>query len=409
MVAGHDHVARVRARRRRDRRLEHYRTVADVKAGNGLAGRPARVPDHPGGHGAAHRLLPDPLRSRRRRRPAATARSRTRCFQEIDVAHRPRDVPVDLRRPRRAERLLLDALGGSSASGRSTSSTSTRSTSTATARCSSRAATPGPPTTSTRARGQILWTLGGKHSSFTEGRGARDRLPARRPPDRPATRFSCSTTARSPQRAPPVARRRARRSTRQTTRVSRARAVPSPGRRCSPTARETCRRSANGDWFVGWGQEPRLLGVQRRAARSCSTPACRRAISPIAHSPSTLERDARAERARRSRCAAAQAGDRLRELERGDRRRALAACSSRTPRERRCVALRTAARSGFETAIALGASRSGGIVEVRALDARGRVLGASAAHGACRRARTRAAASACCRARRRTRLSRGAA
>ena len=111
-----------------------------------------------------------------------------------------------------------------------------------------------------------------------------------------------------------------------------------PGHRCSPTARVTCRRCPNGDWFVGWGAQPDFSRVQRRAARCCSTRACPPATSPTARcaSPGT---GTPAERAgARGRAAPRRPRGRLRELERRDRRWRAGSCSrapSRPARARR--------------------------------------------------------------------------
>ena len=91
--------------RRRDRRqrLHGHRPRA---RGQRPPGRPARVPADAAGHGADHLLLPDPLQPLLGRRLAPTAAVTDGVFQEIDVQDGPRDVRMDQPRPRGAGRVL---------------------------------------------------------------------------------------------------------------------------------------------------------------------------------------------------------------------------------------------------------------------------------------------------------------
>ena len=62
-----------------------YTDIAHVRAGNGHAGGPARVPADPAGHRPDHRLRPDPVQPLVGRRPELRRRSTDSVFQEIDV------------------------------------------------------------------------------------------------------------------------------------------------------------------------------------------------------------------------------------------------------------------------------------------------------------------------------------
>ena len=95
-----------------------YRRVATVRAGNGYAGRPARDPPHPGGHGVDRRVRSDPHEPvrrarRRRRRPhrlgragdrrqdrardVGVARARAHSDRRIEQPGVARQLPVGLR------------------------------------------------------------------------------------------------------------------------------------------------------------------------------------------------------------------------------------------------------------------------------------------------------------------------
>ena len=135
---------------------------------------------------------------------------------------------------------------------------------------------------------------------------------------------------------------------------------------------------ANGDWFVGWGQVPDFseFSADRAAAVRRALPArttqsyrtFRFAWTGTPGPPAGVRRPGRAQRR----------GDRLRELERRHARGRLEGARGRE-RRRRLQPVAQAARSGFETAIALPAGTAGPYVTVQALDAAGSVLGTSVA------------------------------
>ena len=171
-----------------------------------------------------------------------------------------------------------------------------------------------------------------------------------------------------------------------------ARASSPTRRRWSSKARATCRRCANGDWFVGWGQEPYFseLSAERAAAVRRALPAARRSptaasASPGPAPPRIRRRSLRARRRRR--------GDRLRELERRHAGGVLAAARGRDSRAALQHRSRTVAaqrlRDGDRAA---RRARSGLTWTVQALDAAGSVLGTSAARRRRRSAVARGAA-----------------
>ena len=104
------------------------------------------------------------------------------------------------------------------------------------------------------ATGQIDWQLGGKHSSFKGAASTRTawQHDPRELPDGVDQHLRQRLLA---DRAPAVARDRALAEPADRDRHARqpAHAHARPGRR---RARATRRLLANGDWFIGWGQEP---------------------------------------------------------------------------------------------------------------------------------------------------------
>ena len=180
-----------------------YQADRDRARGQRLPARPARIPDHPAGHGADHRLRRDRLR------PLASRRARRRRRRRhADAGTRPEDrassatsgtasttcrwaTPMPRRRPGSRKEpfdffhvnsidlqhdgdLLIDARN-------------------------TWAAYDIDPHT-----GQVRWRLGGKHSSFTLGPGTRTAYQhdARRQPNGNITFFDNGAT---PTRAPAVA------------------------------------------------------------------------------------------------------------------------------------------------------------------------------------------------------------
>ena len=118
-----------------------------------------------------------------------------------------------------------------------------------------------------------------------------------------------------------------------------------------------------------------LLGVQRRAASCCSTPTSRRTRSPTGPSaspgpapPPIAPAFAVRARRHRRRGPSTRAGT-------APRRWPPGGCSAGGDARDRCSRSLTAARSGFETAIALPAGTIGPYVTVQALDASGAVIG----------------------------------
>ena len=133
---------------------------------------------------------------------------------------------------------------------------------------------------------------------------------------------------------------------------------------------------ANGDWFVGWGQEPyfsefspegQLLFDAHFPAHEESYRDFRFAVDGHACAPSGVRVPARRAAARGP---STRAGTARRSWPRGGCWRAPA----REPADDRA-----GSRSGFETAIAIPENTVGPDVEVQALGAAGQVLGSSAA------------------------------
>ena len=173
-----------------------YREIARVQAGNGYQGRPARVPHHPAGHGAAHGLQPGALRTsptlggpedgqgdggyspggghRDRRGPLRVAQPGSRrrrgvlhqaCLTDpisLDYFH-INSIDVD-----HDDNLLLSA--------RNTSAVYKIE----------------------RESGEVLWRLGGKKSDFEMGEGTRDAPTSTTPAARRTAPSPSSTTAPDP-------------------------------------------------------------------------------------------------------------------------------------------------------------------------------------------------------------------
>ena len=143
VLAGQGALARIRPGRGLRPQLQLPARSRRVRAGNGLAGRPPRLPDRPARRRLRHRVQPDPLQPRS---VAGSAERRDPRRGDRGDRHqdRPRALGVAQPRPRRDQR------GGDlrRPTRRGTGSTSTRSTSSRTATSSSRRATPGPATRS---------------------------------------------------------------------------------------------------------------------------------------------------------------------------------------------------------------------------------------------------------------------
>ena len=371
LVAGHVTIARLRPRRRRVVAGKNYRTIAEVKAGNGLPGRPARVPDHARGHGADHRLRPDPLRPRRPTAGARTARSPTRCSRRS--TSRPDSSMFEWTSLDhvRAERVLLARRRGSTQwpfdffhlnsinlDPDGTLLVSSRNT------WAADDIDPGDRPGALDARRQAL--------ELRRRPRRADRLPARCPPGRPRHSTRCSTTA--PRRRSTRSRVASCSTSIPAPTASRVRSqFLHPGHRLLADSQGDMQALPDGDWFVGWGAQPDFseFSATRRAAVR-RQPALRLRVLPCAALP--LECDPGDPAGARRQRHAGRPRRRLRELERGDRAwrggsswreaRGAAWCAS----ERRARAPASRPRSRSDRAAA------GAFVEVRALGASGAVL-----------------------------------
>ena len=137
-----------------------------------------------------------------------------------------------------------------------TSFTSTRSTSTATATCSSPRAARTPSTSST-ARGAIVWRLGGKHSDFEMGAGSNFawQHDARRQPDGTLTVFDNGATPAVEQ----LSRGLILDVDEQAMTATLVRQYTHP--RILAGSQGSVQLLANGNVFVGWGEAPRVIRV----------------------------------------------------------------------------------------------------------------------------------------------------
>ncbi|HEY1833108.1 MAG TPA: arylsulfotransferase family protein [Solirubrobacteraceae bacterium] len=215
--------------------------------------------------------------------------------------------------------------------------------------------------------GKVLWQLGGKHGSFKLGAGTVTAYQhdARRQPNGNITFFdNGATPAVHPQsRAIEISLSGSHGSTRL---VRRAEHTPS----LVSGSQGNLQALANGDWMVGWGQEPYLTEFAPDGR-----------VLFDAHLPSTYE-SYRVFRAAWS----AQPGGRPRIAVAGARvyvswNGATEVASWRVlagPSEAAFTPVAMASKRGFETAIALPASVKSGLVEVQALSGGGAVLSTSA-------------------------------
>jgi hypothetical protein len=104
--------------------------------------------------------------------------------------------------------------------------------------------------------GQVLWTIGGKQSSFTEGRGAATAFQHDARPIGPDS-FTMFDNGASPQ-THAQSRGVVLDVDPQTRSVSVRAQFLHPGRRLLADSQGNMQALPNGDWFVGWGQEPDL-------------------------------------------------------------------------------------------------------------------------------------------------------
>jgi len=221
--------------------------------------------------------------------------------------------------------------------------------------------------------GQVLWTLGGKASSFTEGRGAATAYQHDARPTAPG-QISLFDNGSFPQ-VHAQSRGVVLTVDAQTHTVSVLEQFLHPGRPLLADSQGNLQALGHGDWFVGWGQERYFseFGAHSTLLFDASLPQgyeSYRALSFNDWNATPTSAPALALRSGSSGVAAYASWNGATTVARWE---VLYGPSSTALRP-----VQTAAPSGFETSIALG-KRSGGVVEVRALDARGRVLGTSAA------------------------------
>jgi hypothetical protein len=219
--------------------------------------------------------------------------------------------------------------------------------------------------------GQVLWTLGGKASSFTEGHGAATAYQHDARPAGPGE-ISLFDNGASPQ-VHAQSRGVVLSVNSQTHSVSVLEQFLHPGHPLLAQSQGNLQALPGGDWLVGWGQEGDLTEYGPHSALLFDASLPRgyesyRALSfddwhatPTSAPALALRRGAHGAIAYASWNGATSVA-----------RWEVFAGISRDALHR----LGSTARHGFETAISLGAVK-GGVVEVRALDAAGRVLGTS--------------------------------
>ena len=149
--------------------------------------------------------------------------------------------------------------------------TSTRSTPQPDGDSSYRRAARGRATSSKVGSGRVLWRLGGLESSFKMGPGTETawQHDGRVLPDGEVTLLRRRLEPADP---PPVARGADRARLQDPRGAAGARLRAPRTRRCSPRARATCRRCADGNVAGGLRRRARDQRVLQRAARCCSTP-----------------------------------------------------------------------------------------------------------------------------------------
>ena len=223
-----------------------------------------------------------------------------------------------------------------------------------------------------RGSGQVLWELGGRHSSFSEGAGASTAYQHDARPDGAGT-YTLFDNGASPQ-VHAQSRGVVLSVDPQTHTVSVLAQFLHPGRPILAESQGDLQALAGGDWLVGWGQEPDFseFGPTGSLLLDASLPFGYQSYRTLSFAwnatPATSPALAVRRVSERSLAAYASWNGATTvahwELLEG-------ATSSRlTP-------VATVARTGFETVIAIHGSS--GYAQVRALDARGAVLGTSTA------------------------------
>ena len=219
--------------------------------------------------------------------------------------------------------------------------------------------------------GQVLWALGGKQSSFSEGRGAATAFQHDARPDGDGD-FTMFDNGASPQ-VHAQSRGVVLAVNAQTHSVSVLAQFLHPGRPLSADSQGDMQALPGGDWFVGWGQEPDLSEFSASGALlfDASLPAgyeSYRSLSFVWNATPTstpalaLRRQGASVAAYASWNGATSVADW--ELLQGSSAERLAR-------------LALVPRAGFETAIAL--KGDAGYAQVRAIDASGTVIASSAA------------------------------
>ena len=222
--------------------------------------------------------------------------------------------------------------------------------------------------------GELIWTLGGKASSYSEGRGA---MTAYQHDARPAGpgEISMFDNGASPQ-VHAQSRGVVLSLNPQTHTVSVLEQFLHPGRPLLADSQGDIQALPGGDWFVGWGQEGDLSEFGRHASLlfDASLPAGYQSYRALSYNDWTAtppSPPALALRGSSGRAVAYASWNGATSVARWE---VLAGASRAALRP-----LETVARAKFETAIPLRTA-SAELIEVRALDARGRVLGTSAPH-----------------------------
>ena len=220
--------------------------------------------------------------------------------------------------------------------------------------------------------GQVLWTIGGKQSSFTEGRGAATAFQHDARPIGPDS-FTMFDNGASPQ-THAQSRGVVLDVDPQTHSVSVGAQFLHPGRHLLADSQGNMQALPNGDWFVGWGQEPDLseFSANGQLLFDASLPtgyesyrALRfRWIGTPVSTPALV-----VEPAAGSGAVAYASWNGATQVSRWE----LLEGSSKDALTR----LTVVRREDFETAIALAARPAERFAEVRALDAAGHLLGTS--------------------------------
>jgi hypothetical protein len=223
------------------------------------------------------------------------------------------------------------------------------------------------------ATGQLLWTLGGKHSSFIEGRGA---ATAFQHDVRPigSDVFSIFDNG-----AAPPAHAQSRAVVLDVDPLTHGVSVQAqylhPGHPLLADSQGNMQALPNGDWFVGWGQQPDFseFSASGRLLFDASLPSGYESYRALRFRWRATPASAPALVVKAAAGGGATAYVSWNGATRVARWELLAGSTGRG-----LVRLVLVRREHFETAIALAARPAGRFVKVRALDAAGAVLGSSA-------------------------------